>query len=169
MAPENVALVVELPQSSEEYGDSRDIDPAAATSAADRIFEFISASEDILGAGTFDGPSHGADWAVVQSGVPSNFVRVEWGEDDAWRARVIPSDFTHAEREEGDAWRDHMAIGAQIEENLSRALNRFSQSNLNVNSVSVLFVHFRYYGYNFHSCFVVYSSYCPCRGTRVTG
>ena len=104
MAPENVALVVELPQSSEEYGDSRDIDPAAATSAADRIFEFISASEDILGAGTFDGPSHGADWVVVQSGVPSNFVHVEREEDDAWRARVIPLDFTHAEREERDAW-----------------------------------------------------------------
>ncbi|XP_039818690.1 translation initiation factor IF-2-like [Panicum virgatum] len=103
MAPENVAPVVELPQTSEEYRDSRDIDTAAATSAADRIFEFISASEDILGAGTFDGLSHGADWAVVQSGVPSNFVRIERGEDDAWRARVIPSDFTHTEREESDA------------------------------------------------------------------
>jgi len=90
MAPESMAPVVELLQRSEEYRYPRGIDPAAATSAADRIFEFISAFEDILGAGTFDGPSHGADWAVVQSGVPSNFVHVEREEDDAWRARVIP-------------------------------------------------------------------------------
>ena len=34
-APENVVPVVQLPESSEEYGDSRDIDPAAAAGAAD--------------------------------------------------------------------------------------------------------------------------------------
>ena len=62
-----------------------------------------------------------------------------------------------------------MAIGAQIEENLSRALNLFSQANLNVSSVSVLFAHFRFCEYNFYSCFLVCSSYYPCLGTRVTG
>ena len=36
-APEDVAPVVQMPESSEEYGDSRGIDPADATSAADRI------------------------------------------------------------------------------------------------------------------------------------
>jgi hypothetical protein len=55
-APENVVPVVQLPESSEEYGDSRDIDPAAAASAADRIAEFTSASEEVLNAGTFEGP-----------------------------------------------------------------------------------------------------------------
>ena len=44
-APENVAPVVQLPESSEEYGDSRDIDPAAAAGTAKRIAEFTSASE----------------------------------------------------------------------------------------------------------------------------
>jgi hypothetical protein len=40
----SVAVVVELPESSEEYGDSMDIDPAAAASAAAHIAEFASAS-----------------------------------------------------------------------------------------------------------------------------
>ena len=60
-APENVLPVVQLPESSEEYGDSRDVDPAAAAAcAADRIAEFTSASEEILNAGTSEGPRHGA-------------------------------------------------------------------------------------------------------------
>jgi len=63
--PENVVPVVQLPESSEEYGDSRDIDPAAAAAAAaagaaDRIAEFTSASEEVLNAGTSEGPCHGA-------------------------------------------------------------------------------------------------------------
>ena len=41
-APENVEPVVELPLSSDEFGDSRDIDPTAAASTADRIAEFAS-------------------------------------------------------------------------------------------------------------------------------
>ena len=47
-APENVEPVVELPSSSGEYGGSREIDPAAATSAASRVFEFVAASAEIL-------------------------------------------------------------------------------------------------------------------------
>jgi len=57
--------------------DSRDIDPAAATSATARIAEFISASEDILGAGTSEGSGHEANYAIVQSGVPLEFLRNE--------------------------------------------------------------------------------------------
>ena len=41
--PENVVPMVQLPESSEEFEDSRDIDPAAAASAANRITEFMSA------------------------------------------------------------------------------------------------------------------------------
>jgi hypothetical protein len=48
-APENVVLVVQLPESSDEFGDSREIDPAAATNAAGRVFEFVTASAEILG------------------------------------------------------------------------------------------------------------------------
>ena len=39
-ATESVIPVVQLPDSSEEFGDSRDIDPATAASAADKIAEF---------------------------------------------------------------------------------------------------------------------------------
>ena len=70
-APENVVLVVQLPESSEEFGDSRDIDPVAAASAADRIAEFTSASEEVLSTGTSEGPHHGA---IIQSGVPLEFL-----------------------------------------------------------------------------------------------
>jgi len=47
-APENVVPVVQLPDSIEEFGDSRDIDPAAAASATDKIAEFTSVCEEVL-------------------------------------------------------------------------------------------------------------------------
>ena len=66
-ATESVVLVVQLPDSSAEFGDSRDIDPAAAASAADKIAEFTSACEEVLNEGTSEGPHHGA---FIQSRVP---------------------------------------------------------------------------------------------------
>ena len=51
-----------------------------------------------------------------------------------------------------------MAIGAQIEEDLSRALNLFSRVNRVVNSVSGMFSYFRFCAYDFHSHFFIYSS-----------
>ena len=60
--------VVELPDSSEEYGDSMEIDPAAAASAAAHIAEFASASAGVLEAGASEGSHLGA---IVPSGVPS--------------------------------------------------------------------------------------------------
>ena len=66
-ATDNVIPVVQLPDSSEEYGDSRDIGPAAAASAADKIAEFTSACAEVLDEGTSEGPHHGA---IIQSGVP---------------------------------------------------------------------------------------------------
>ena len=59
--------VVQLPDNSEEFGDSRDIDPAAAASAADKIAELTSACAEVLDEGTSKGPHHGA---IIQSGVP---------------------------------------------------------------------------------------------------
>ena len=59
--------VVQLPDISEEYGDSMDIDPAAAASAAAHIAEFASASADVLNAGTSEGPHHRA---IIPSGLP---------------------------------------------------------------------------------------------------
>ena len=83
-APENVVLVVQLPESNEEYGDSRDIDPAAAASAADRIAEFTLASEEVLNAGTSEGPRPGA---IAQFGVPLEFLRSEQEEEAVWKAQ----------------------------------------------------------------------------------
>ena len=77
-APGNVEPVVELPLSSDEFGDSRDIDSAAAASAANRIAEFASASEEVLSAWTSEGPRHGA---IIQSGVPLEFLRNEQEEE----------------------------------------------------------------------------------------
>ena len=59
MAPEIMEPVVELPLSSDEFGDSSDIDPTAAASAADRFAEFVSTSEEVLCAGTSEGPVMG--------------------------------------------------------------------------------------------------------------
>ena len=58
---------MELSLSSDEFGDSRDIDPAAAASAADQIAEFVSASEEVLGTVMSEGPRHGA---IIQSRCP---------------------------------------------------------------------------------------------------
>ena len=55
MALENVVLVVETP-SDEEFGDSAEIDPNTAASAAAWIAKFVSSSEGVLGVGTSKGP-----------------------------------------------------------------------------------------------------------------
>ena len=66
--------VVQLPDSSEKYGDSMDIDPAATASAAAHISDFASASAGVLEAGTSEGRHLGA---IVPSGLPSEFLRKE--------------------------------------------------------------------------------------------
>ena len=66
------AAVVELPDSSEEYGDSMDIDPTAEASVAAQIAEFASASAGVLEAGTSEWRHLGA---IVPSGLPSEFLR----------------------------------------------------------------------------------------------
>ena len=61
-APVSVVSLVELPQSSGEYGDS----------------------EEVLGAGTSGGPGHGA---IIQSGIPLGFLRSEKEEEAVWKAQ----------------------------------------------------------------------------------
>ena len=70
-ATESVIPVVQLPDSSEEFGDSRDIDPAAAASAADKIAEFTSACAEVLDEGTSGGPQHGA--IILSMAPPRSF------------------------------------------------------------------------------------------------
>ena len=83
MAPENVVPFVELSLSSREYEGSGEVNPVAAASAADKIVEFASASEQVIGAGTSEGPRHGA---IIQSGVPLEFLRSEQEEEAVWKA-----------------------------------------------------------------------------------
>ena len=80
-----VAAAVELPDSSEEYGDSMDIDPAAAASAVAHIAEFASASAGTLETGTSEGGHLGA---IVPSGLPSEFLRKQQEEEDAWNTQL---------------------------------------------------------------------------------
>ena len=79
------AVLVELPDSSEEYEDSMDIGPAAVASAAAHIAEFASASAGVLEAGTSEGPHHGV---IVPSGPASEFLRKEQEEEEAWNAQL---------------------------------------------------------------------------------
>ncbi|XP_039804889.1 skin secretory protein xP2-like [Panicum virgatum] len=98
-AMNNVIPVVQLPDNSEEFGDSGDIDPTAAACAADKIAEFTSAYAEVPGEGTSEGPQHGA---VIQSMVPSEFLRDEQEEDAVWQAQI--------------------EAGSQIQNHLDRAL-----------------------------------------------
>ena len=82
-ATDSVILVVQLPDSSEEYGDSRDINPTAAVSAADKITEFMSACTEVLDEGASEGPQHGT---IIQSVVPPEFLRDEREEEAVWQA-----------------------------------------------------------------------------------
>ena len=82
---EGVIPVVQLLDSSEEFGDSRHIDPAAAASVADKIAEFTSACAEVLDEGTSEGPHHGA---IIQSGVPPEFLHDEWEEEAVWQVQI---------------------------------------------------------------------------------
>jgi len=109
----SVIPVVQLPDSSEEFGDSRDIDPTAAASAADKIAEFTSACEEVLDEGTSEGPHHGA---IIQSGVPLEFL--------------------HDEREEEAVWQAQIEAGSQIPNQLDRALELHRTTDYQISQVS---------------------------------
>ena len=104
--------VVQLPDSSGKYGDSRDIDPAAAASAADKIAEFTSACMEVLDEGTSGGPQHGA---IIQSGVPPELLRKE--------------------REEA-VWQAQFELGSQIQNHLERALELHRTTDYQISQVS---------------------------------
>ena len=106
--------VVQLPDSSEEYGDSMDIDPAAAASAAAHIVEFASASAGVLEAGTSEGPDHGA---IVPSGLPSEFLRKE--------------------QEEEEAWNRQMSVGREILQALDRAFQLHQNADYQFSQVNI--------------------------------
>src|SRR6185437_7447407 len=109
----SVAAVVELPDSSEEYGDLMDIDPAAAASTAVHIAEFASASAGMLEAGTSEGGHLGA---IVPSGVPSEFLRKE--------------------QEEEEAWNKQMGVGREILQALDRAFTLHQNADYQVSQVN---------------------------------
>ena len=112
-APESVVPVVQLLESSEEYRDSRDIDPAVAASAACKIAEFTSACEEVLDEGTSEGSHHGA---IIQSGVPPEFL--------------------HDEQEEEAVWQAQIEAGSQILNHLDRALEFHRTTDYQISHVS---------------------------------
>ena len=112
-ATESVIPVVQLPDSSEEFGDSRDIDPTAAASVADKIAEFTLACAEVLDEGTSEGPQHGA---IIQSGVPPEFLRDEREEEAVWQAQI--------------------EAGSQILNHLDRALELHRTTDYQISQVS---------------------------------
>ena len=105
-------LVVQLLESIEEFGDSRDINPAAAASAAVRIAEFKSASEEVLSSGTSEGPRHGV---IIQCGVPLEFIR--------------------SEKEEEAVWKAQFEVGSQIQDHLDHALELHRTMDFQISNV----------------------------------
>ena len=116
-ATDSVIPVVQLPDSSEEYGDSRDIDPAAAASAANKIAEFTSACADVLDEGTSKGPQHGA---IIQS--------------------VVPSEFLRDEREDEAVWQAQFEAGSHIQNHLERALELHRTTDYQISQISGSFL-----------------------------
>ena len=110
--PENVVPVVQLPDSSEEFGDSRDIDPAAAAGAADRIAEFTLACEEVLKAGTSEDPITG------QSSSPGS-----------------PPELLCDEQEEEAIWQAQIEAGSQILGHLDRALEQHRMTDFLISQV----------------------------------
>jgi len=130
MAQEGATAVVELPDSSGEYGDSMDIDPAAAASAAAHIVEFASASAGMLEAGASEGSHLGV---IVPSGVPSEFLRKE--------------------QEEEEAWNKQMGVGREILQALDRAYQLHQNADYQVSQVSISPRKLLRIGFNFSRVF----------------
>ena len=77
-----------------------------------------TASEGGLGAGPSEQPSEGISWAIVQPGVPVDFVR--------------------AEREEDEIWQAQLDLGSEMDDDFQRVLQLHWQEKHNVNQVSAL-------------------------------
>ena len=60
----------------------------------------------------------GAEWAMVQHGAPSNFIRNEWEEEEVWKAQY--------------------EVGSQIQATLNRALQLYKTTDFQISNVSAL-------------------------------
>ena len=69
----------------------------AALDEASTSGRITAASEGGLGAGPPEQPSEGITWAIVQPGVPENFVRAEREEDEIWQAQLDLGDVMDAD------------------------------------------------------------------------
>ena len=115
-APMEVVPVVEMPaEEVPEMGasrwleDLREIASNAAPDTVGTIADIASTSEGCLGAG----PS---DWAIIQPEVTSDFVRTKREEDDVWQAQLD--------------------VGAQIEADITRALQLHMGENFRISHIS---------------------------------
>ena len=73
----------------------------------------MSASEEVLSAGTSEGPRHGA---IIQSGVPLEFLRNEHEEEAVWKAQI--------------------EVGSRIMDHLDRALDLHRTTDFPISNVS---------------------------------
>ena len=137
----SVAAVVELPDSSEEYGDSMDIDPAAVASATAHIAEFASASAGMLEAGTSEGGNPGA---IVPSGVPSEFLRKE--------------------QEEEEAWNKQMGVGREILQARDRAFQLHQNADYQVSQVNISPRKLLRFGFSFYASSPTPSPFAAAEG-----
>ena len=90
-----------------------DVNPTAVASATTHIAEFVSASVDVLEAGMSEGPHHGA---IIPSGHPSEFLRKEQEEEEAWNALLD--------------------IGREILQSLDRAFQLHQKTDYQVSQVN---------------------------------
>ena len=100
--------------------DLREVAPNATPSADGPFADITSTSEGGLGDGPSEGSGQGANWAIIQPEVPSDFVR--------------------AEREEDDAWQAQLNVSAEIEINIARALQLHKEMNFSISNVSACLV-----------------------------
>jgi len=121
-APVNEVPVVETPEMTAPgwLEDLREVAPNVASGADGPFANIASTSEGGLGAGPSEGSSQGANWAIIQPEVPSDFVR--------------------AEREEDDAWQAQLNVSAEIEINIARSLQLNKEMNFSISNVSASLV-----------------------------
>ena len=85
MVPVKETLEMAVP---ERFEDPREVTSNTALGEAGTSGRITAASEGSLGAGPSEQPSDGISWAIVQPGVPEDFVRAERIEDEIWQVQL---------------------------------------------------------------------------------
>ena len=106
-AVEPVVIAPERPKGSGVVASSTALGEAGPSG------HFATTSGGSLGAGPSGPPSEGASWAVIQRGIPEDFVR--------------------AERMEEEIWQEQLDLGGAIDTDLQRIVQLHWQEQHNIN------------------------------------